>query len=76
MANRSSDKTESARMTAAESDAARVELDRAGWSAGDFIRAAFVAVASKPAETLAFLAPHRREQKKAGRPRKATPPAE
>ncbi|GAA2608347.1 hypothetical protein GCM10010399_43980 [Dactylosporangium fulvum] len=74
MVSRSSDKTESVRVTAAESDAARAAADAARWTIGDLLRAAIVAAGTKPRETFAFLAPFRREQKKAGRPRKAAPP--
>ncbi len=80
MVSRSSDKTESVRVTAAESDAARdalAALEREGspWKIGDVLRAVVAAVGAKPRETLAYLAPYLREQKKAGRPRKAAPPA-
>lgn len=68
---RSSDKTESVRVTETEQAAARQALERAGWSVGDFLRAALVAVAAKPTEVLATLKPYRRPQKAVGRPPKS-----
>jgi hypothetical protein len=76
MVNRSSDKTESVRVTAAESDAARDALHTSRWEIGDILRAVVVALGRRPAAVLEFLEPDLREKKKAGRPRKATPPAE
>lgn len=76
MVSRSSDKTESVRVTAAESNAARAALQDSRWEIGDVLRGLVVALGRRPAAVLEFLAPDMREQKKAGRPRKSAPPAE
>lgn len=75
MANRSSDKTESVRVTAAESTAARDALQASRWEIGDVLRAVVVALGRRPAAVLEFLAPDLREKKKAGRPRKDAQPS-
>ncbi len=80
MVSRSSDKTESVRVTKAESDAAREALASTTWQIGDVLRGVVVALGRRPAEVLGFLAPDMREQKPKGRPRKGgqaeDPPAQ
>lgn len=75
MVSRSSDKTESVRVTQAESDAAREALRDSRWDIGDVLRAVVVALGRRRDEVLDFLQPDLREKKKAGRPRKAAPPS-
>lgn len=80
MVSRSSDKTESVRVTTAESDAARAALVATRWEIGDVLRAIVVATGRRPADVLRFLEPDLREKKRAGRPRKGgqgteSPPA-